>query len=98
MDDPYYVRDTISQLRTRPEEGAWAVRLAKLRVLKAQIEEHSAGARPPLLEKIDVAIDRIRRGLYHLCAKCGRRIAEDRIRAEGPWLVECESCRGHGHS
>ena len=98
MDDPYYVRDTISQLRTKPEEGAWAGRLAKLRLLKAEIEEHSGGAKPALLQAIEVAFDRIRRGVYHLCAKCGRRIFEDRVRIEGPWIVTCTDCREHGHS
>src|SRR5438128_2656959 len=38
-DDAFYVRDTIAALRTDPEKGPWAGREAKLRVLKAQIEE-----------------------------------------------------------
>lgn len=93
-DDPFYNRDTIAGLKQRPEEGPLAGRLAKLRVLRAQIEEHMKGESPPLLRQIDEALDRIRAGVYHLCSKCGRRIPETRDRVEGPWITTCPACRG----
>jgi RNA polymerase-binding transcription factor DksA len=95
-DDPYYNRDTIAALKQKPEDGPWAGRMAKLRILKAQIEENAKGESPPLLKAIDEALDRIRAGIYHLCSKCGRRISETRDRTEGPWITSCAACRGGG--
>src|SRR5437660_1731630 len=44
-EDPFYVRDTIAMLRPYPEDGPWAGRISKMRILKAQIEENA----PPIM-------------------------------------------------
>src|SRR5437879_213412 len=94
--DPFYVRDTISMLRPYAEDGPWAPRLSKMRILKAQIEENVPDAkekRPALLAMIDDAVARIHAGTYEYCATCGRRIDDDRIRIESPWITRCAACR-----
>ncbi|MGB9867319.1 MAG: TraR/DksA C4-type zinc finger protein [Bacillota bacterium] len=45
-----------------------------------------------LLAKIDSAIQRINSGRYGLCAKCGRRIPEERVEAV-PWVELCAECQ-----
>src|SRR5581483_5847143 len=41
-EDPFYVRDTIAMLRPYQQDGPWADRMAKMRIMKAQIEENVA--------------------------------------------------------
>src|SRR2546423_13899166 len=96
-EDPFYVRDTIAMLRPYPEDGEWAPRIAKMRVLKAQIEENSPGQgdkKPALLFMIEEAVARIHAGTYEFCAVCGRRIDDDRTRVEAPWITRCTEHRG----
>jgi RNA polymerase-binding transcription factor DksA len=40
---------------------------------------------------IDAALVRMTRGTYGACARCGRKIAEDRLRAV-PETTRCEGC------
>ncbi len=88
--DPFYVRDTIAMLRPYPEDGPWAPRLAKMRVLKAQMEEGGApDKKPALATAIEEAVQRIHAGTYEFCAVCGRRIEDDRTRVEAPWITRC---------
>ncbi len=92
-EDPFYNRDTIAMLKPR-SDGPWSGRASKLAVLKAQIEEHAApGAPPALLSRVNEALARLDAGVYHLCARCGRKVSEDRDRVESPWLVDCAACR-----
>src|SRR4051812_41423263 len=97
-DDPFYVRDTIAMLRPYPEDGPWAVRVSKMRILKAQIEENAGPAaadkKPALLQMIDEAVERICAGTYEFCAVCGRKIDDDRVRVESPWITRCSEHRG----
>jgi hypothetical protein len=97
--DPFYVRDTIAMLRPYPQDGPWAGRLSKMRILKAQIEaeipaKDLEAKRPPLLALIDEAVARIHAGTYGHCATCGRSIPDDRVRIEAPWIVHCAEHRG----
>jgi hypothetical protein len=93
-EDPFYVRDTIAQLRPYPEDGPWAPRLAKMRLLLAEMgDEAKAGQKPSLLVQIEEAVARIHAGTYGHCASCGRRIVEDRVRTEAPWITRCNACR-----
>lgn len=96
--DPFYVRDTVAMLRPYHEDGPWAPRLAKIRILKAQIEENvpekdRAARKPVLLAAIDEAVARILDGTYDHCASCGRLIHDDRARIEAPWITRCTTCR-----
>lgn len=96
-EDPFYVRDTISMLRPYPEDGPWAGRISKMRILKAQIEENtdaSKDKKPALLQMIEEAVERIHAGTYEFCATCGRRIDDDRVRVESPWITRCTLHRG----
>jgi RNA polymerase-binding transcription factor DksA len=95
-EDPFYVRDTIAMLRPYPEDGPWATRLAKMRILKAQIEENAGTSdkKPALLQTIEEAVARIHAGTYEFCATCGRRIEDDRTRIEAPWITRCAEHRG----
>ncbi len=92
-EDPFYVRDTIAMLRPYPEDGPWAPRLAKMRILKAQMEENAGPAdkdkKPALLVSIDEAVQRIHAGTYEFCSVCGKRIEDDRVRIEAPWITRC---------
>lgn len=89
-EDPFYVRDTIAMLRPYPADGPWAPRIAKMRILKAQIEENiAADKKPALLGQIEEAVARIHAGTYEFCAVCGRRIEDDRVRVEAPWITRC---------
>lgn len=45
-----------------------------------------------LLEQIDEAIERIDRGQYGWCSRCGRRIPEERLHAI-PWASLCIECK-----
>ncbi|HZV01735.1 MAG TPA: hypothetical protein VFF73_33800 [Planctomycetota bacterium] len=94
-EDPFYVRDTIAMLRPYPQDGPWAGRISKMRILKAQIEENAAPGekKPALLEAIEEAAQRIHAGTYEFCATCGRRIDDDRIRIESPWITRCSQHR-----
>ncbi len=97
--DPFYVRDTIAMLRPYPDDGPWAGRLSKMRILKAQIEENVPAKdreeKPPaVLKMIDEAVARIHAGTYDHCSNCGRQIHDDRVRIEAPWLTRCADCRG----
>lgn len=95
-EDPFYVRDTISMLRPYEADGPWAGRLSKMRILKAQIQENAAPTdkKPALLDAIEEAVARILAGTYEFCAVCGRRIVDDRIRIESPWITRCSEHRG----
>ena len=93
-EDPFYVRDTIAELRAYPANGLWAPRLAKMRLLLSQMgDEAASGKKPPLLVSIEEAVGRIQAGTYDHCAACGRRIVEDRVRTEAPWITRCSACR-----
>ena len=93
-EDPFYIRDTISELRPYPQDGVWAPRLAKMRLLLSEMDEEAkAGKKPPLMAAIEEAIARIHAGTYDHCASCGRRIVEDRVRTEAPWITRCQACR-----
>jgi RNA polymerase-binding transcription factor DksA len=93
-DDPFYVRDTIAQLRPYPVDGPWAPRLAKMRLLLAEMSDESTAAKKPaLLVQIEEAVSRIHAGTYDHCSSCGRRIVEDRVRTEAPWITRCPACR-----
>jgi RNA polymerase-binding transcription factor DksA len=93
-EDPFYVRDTIAMLRPYPEDGPWATRLAKMRILKAQMEEGSTpDKKPALLSYIDEAVQRIHAGTYEFCSVCGKRIEDDRARVEAPWITRCAEHR-----
>jgi RNA polymerase-binding transcription factor DksA len=93
--DPFYVRDTIAMLRPYPQDGPWAGRISKMRILKAQIEDNVAAGekKPALLQAIEEAVERIHAGTYEFCATCGRRIDDDRVRIESPWITRCSVCR-----
>jgi RNA polymerase-binding transcription factor DksA len=95
-EDPFYVRDTIAMLRPYPQDGPWAGRISKMRILKAQIEENVAPAKdkkPALLQAIEEAVERIHAGTYEFCATCGKRIEDDRSRVEAPWITRCAQHR-----
>lgn len=95
-DDALYLRDTIATLRPYELDGAWAPKLAKIRVVKAQIEEglDPKAKKPALLVQIDEALARIQSGQYGQCVACSSEIAEDRLRTESPWITRCPPCRG----
>ena len=92
-EDPFYVRDTIAMLRPYPQDGPWAGRISKMRILKAQIDENPTDKKPALLGAIEEAVERIHAGTYEVCASCGRRIDDDRVRTEAPWITRCSTCR-----
>lgn len=93
-EDPFYVRDTITELRAYPSDGPWAPRLAKMRLLVSEMSEDvAAGKKPALLASIEEAVERIQAGTYDHCASCGKRIVEDRVRTEAPWITRCSACR-----
>ena len=95
-EDPFYVRETIAMLRPYPQDGPWAGRVSKMRILKAQIEENvgAKDKKPALLSSIEEAVARILAGTYEFCATCGQRIEEDRSRVESPWITRCRLHRG----
>jgi RNA polymerase-binding transcription factor DksA len=43
------------------------------------------------LAQIDHALERISRGQYHICTKCGATIAPERLTAL-PYTTSCKSC------
>jgi len=43
------------------------------------------------LREIDAALDRLSKGRFGSCEKCGKKIASDRLRAE-PTAVTCTDC------
>ena len=95
-EDPFYVRDTIAMLRPYQQDGPWADRMAKMRIMKAQIEENVAATpdkKPAFLVQIEEAVSRIQAGTYEFCAVCGRRIEDDRARVEAPWITRCAEHR-----
>jgi RNA polymerase-binding transcription factor DksA len=96
-EDAFYVRDTIAMLRPYEQDGSWAPRIAKMRILKSQIEENAAtpaDKKPALLLAIEEAVSRIQAGTYEFCAACGQRIHDDRVRIEAPWITRCAEHRG----
>ena len=82
-------------LRPYPEDGPWAGRLSKMRIVKAEIQEHlTAKDKPPvMLALIDEAVARIMAGTYDFCSGCGKKLVEDRVRVESPWITRCAACR-----
>ena len=61
---------------------------------KAEIEvvDRIADSEANLLAKIDLALDRIKDGSYHLCADCGSEIPIERLKAK-PTVSLCVGCQ-----
>ncbi|MER7502711.1 hypothetical protein AB0L05_33930 [Nonomuraea pusilla] len=53
--------------------------LAQLDRLRAILEEELAGARGPRAARIEAALDRMDRGLYGACGRCGAFIPYERL-------------------
>lgn len=46
------------------------------------------------IAQIDGALDRLRRGAYGLCVRCGQEIESARLEAI-PYAGRCQTCAGH---
>jgi RNA polymerase-binding protein DksA len=61
-------------------------------VMDRQLMEAMGSKDSARLQAIDFALVRIRQGKYGLCAKCGKDIPEDRLRAL-PQALLCVDCK-----
>ncbi len=52
------------------------------------LEESSLVAFEDILERINVALERIKKGTYGKCLKTGKEISKERLENE-PWAEEC---------
>jgi len=61
----------------------------------AQVAERLRQTNSRLLGAIEEALERIKRGTFGACARCGRPIGRLRLQAV-PWTRLCLDCKEHG--
>ncbi|MFH1522890.1 MAG: TraR/DksA family transcriptional regulator [Patescibacteria group bacterium] len=55
------------------------------------LEEKLLEIHKKILEKIDMALEKIAKGAYGICEKCGIGISESELEKE-PWAGHCSKC------